>query len=41
MVGFSSHDIRDTNPKLVGKAFHVYGGAAHKIKALAVEMGHL
>ncbi|MDD3428465.1 MAG: aldo/keto reductase [Oscillospiraceae bacterium] len=37
-IDFSSHDIRNANPKLVGKNFTVYLEAARKIKALADEI---
>lgn len=39
-IDFSSHDIRNANPKLAGRDFPIYGKAARRIKALADEMGH-
>ena len=39
-VDFSSHDIRNANPKLFGDDFEIYVKAAREIKALADEMGH-
>ena len=38
-VDFSSHDIRNANPKFSGKAFEMYVAAARQIKALSDEMG--
>ncbi len=38
-VDFSSHDIRNANPKLSGKEFEIYVKAAREIKVLADEMG--
>ncbi len=39
-VDFSSHDIRNANPKLTGNDFTVYLKAAREIKVLSDEMGH-